>query len=202
MTRIDVQDHADNSVYVLLTDTGTLFTTLIKRFTSAPYNHASLALDAELNQLYSFGRRRPANPWDAGFVEEDVHEGTYSRYPDTRCVLLRMRVSKRQRAEAIRILQLFQQNREAYRYNLLGLLGVMLGRDFKRKNAYFCSQFVADALAQSGMPLWDRSAALVTPDDFLRHPAFEKVYEGCLYDYPLLKDGRMPAAALARPVTA
>ncbi|CAM3766693.1 hypothetical protein COLU111180_07475 [Cohnella lubricantis] len=202
MTRIQSIEDADNSIYVLLTDTGTLFTTLIKRFTSAPYNHASLALDAGLNQLYSFGRKRPTNAWDAGFVEEDVYEGTYSCYPNTRCVLLRMRVSKQQRAEAIRVLQLFQRNREDYRYNLFGLLGVLVGLDFKRKNAYFCSQFVAEALAQSGMPLWERPAALVTPDDFFRHPVFEKIYEGCLYDYPLLGDRKASVVAASCLITA
>ncbi|RQW11131.1 hypothetical protein [Paenibacillus rhizophilus] len=59
------------------------------------------------------------------------------------------------------------------------------------KNAYFCSQFVSEALRKSGLSLWDRPSTLVTPNDFLHHPAFETVYEGHLYDYPLLKRERL-----------
>lgn len=184
-------NNAEDGLYVLLTHTGTLFTKMIQNFTSAPYNHASLALDAGLSQLYSFGRKQPTNPLSAGFVEEDVYEGTYSRYPDTQCALLRLRVTPSQREEAIRVVRTFQRDRDAYKYNLIGLLGVMLNRDLNRKNAYFCSQFVADALLRAGIELWDRSPALVTPDDFLRHGSFETVYEGNLYDYPLLDAERI-----------
>ena len=51
------------NVYILLTDTGSLFTRLIKRFTNSPYNHVSIAFDKSLNTLYSFGRKHPYNPF-------------------------------------------------------------------------------------------------------------------------------------------
>ncbi|CAG7657498.1 hypothetical protein ACFQI7_35200 [Paenibacillus allorhizosphaerae] len=185
------KNNSKNSIYVLLTDTGTLFTTVIKQFTSAPYNHASLALDAKLNDLFSFGRKNSSNPWTAGFVEEDLYEGTFRHFPDTQCVLLRLEVSQGQRAAVMQFIRNFQNDRDTYRYNLIGLLGVLFNYDFKRKRAYFCSQFVADALRQAGLSLWDRPSSLVTPDDFVRHPAFETVYEGRLYDYPLLDQERL-----------
>ncbi|QWU18368.1 hypothetical protein KP014_15255 [Paenibacillus sophorae] len=184
-------DHSESSIYVLLTDTGTLFTTLIKSFTAAPYNHASLALDAELNDVFSFGRKYPKKPWAGGFVKEDVYEGTFRHYPDTRCVLLRLRISKQQRDAAVRIIRSFQKEKQAYRYNLIGLLGVLMNLDIETKNAYFCSQFVSEALRKSGLFLWDRPSTLVTPNDFLHHPAFDTVYEGFLYDYPLLNRDRL-----------
>ena len=45
-------------VYILLTDTGTLFTKSIKTYTKAPYNHASISFDVGLEELYSFGRKK------------------------------------------------------------------------------------------------------------------------------------------------
>jgi hypothetical protein len=180
-----------SNIYVLLTDTGTLFTSLIKSFTSAPYNHASLAFDEELNQVYSFGRKNARNPWSAGFVEEDVYHGTFSCYPNTRCVLLRLRITRQQRAEAMQIIQRFKQNSQDYRYNLLGLFGVLIDLDLRRNNAYFCSQFVADTITRTGIPLWERPSALITPNDFLHHDLFQVMYEGYLYDYPLLDRNRI-----------
>lgn len=177
--------HQEN-IYVLLTDTGTMFTRLIKRYTSAPYNHASIALDRGLREVYSFGRKCATNPWSAGFVEEDINEGVYRHFPSTRCVVLRLNVSGEQREELKRMIHHYKSNKEAYKYNLLGLFFLTMKVNYAPKNAYFCSQFVAEAIRKMEVDLWNRPSALVTPNDFLIHPAFEMVYEGMLYDYPLL----------------
>ena len=182
---------SDHDLYILLTDTGTYFTKMIKLFTGAPYNHVSVAFDAELKLLYSFGRKRPSNPLVAGFIEEDVCEGTYRRFPRTRCAVLRLGVGEREKAAAFKTIRSFQANRDAYRYNLIGLLGVLAGAELAPRNAYFCSQFAADVLARAGCRLWDRPPALVTPNDFRLHPAFELVYEGELFDYPLLDQDKV-----------
>ncbi|WP_018883879.1 hypothetical protein [Paenibacillus massiliensis] len=179
------------SLYVLLTDTGTWFSTLIKQVTSAPYNHASLSLDANLKDLYSFGRKRPYNPWVAGFVREDVYGGVYRRFPHTRCMLLRLPVSYGQKEKTACLLEAFEEHEGVYRYNLVGLFGVLLNFSIERDNAFFCSQFVAEVLGRTGIQLWERSSGLVTPFDFGCHPAFEIVYEGYLYDYAGLDQSRM-----------
>jgi len=187
---------SDSCVYVLLTDTGTLFTRLIKAFTGAPYNHASLALDPALKELYSFGRKCPLNPWEAGFVEEDVRDGTYRLFPDTRCALLRLKVAPCEREAMIRTIRGFQEQKNAYRYNLLGLLGILLNVGLARDKSYFCSQFVAEVLASGQAPLWPRPASLIAPDDFRRHPAFELIYEGYLSKYPMLDKAAVRSSQL------
>lgn len=188
------KESRDHSVYVLLSDTGTLFTRMIKGFTSAPYNHASIGFDAGLNELYSFGRKRAGNPFHAGFVREDVYEGTFARFPRTRCALLRLQTSPEQRADLQSVIAEFQRRGDSYWYNLPGLLGVLLNRPIEPDHAYFCSQFVAETLRRGGIALWDRSSALVTPEDFRQAPQLEIVYEGFLYDYPLLDGARLRQA--------
>ncbi|GJM70960.1 hypothetical protein HMSSN036_31760 [Paenibacillus macerans] len=86
----------ERSVYILLTNTGTLFTRVIKGYTGAPYNHASISFDRELSELYSFGRKNPNNPLNGGFVKEDIKTGTFSKYPNTTCVLYELRVTGRE----------------------------------------------------------------------------------------------------------
>ncbi|MBH5319925.1 hypothetical protein I6N90_19175 [Paenibacillus sp. GSMTC-2017] len=181
----------DRYIYVLLSDTGTLFSKLIKGFTAAPYNHASLVLDADMNEIYSFGRKQANNPLDAGFVREDVYEGTYSHFPNTRCLLLRYEVTPEERKALKAVIGRFDCNKEHYSYNLVGLVGVLLNRDLKIKNSYFCSQFVAEALREGGINVWDRPSSLVTPNDFLKNNKFKAVYEGYLYDYPKLDASRI-----------
>lgn len=181
-----MKDKNIKSVYVLLTDTGTLFTKMIKLFTDAPYNHVSIAFDEELDEIYSFGRKYPRNPLIAGFIKEDVYFGTYRYFNDTRCLLLKIEISCKQ-YECIRnVIHSFNNNRHVYSYNLLGLIGVAVGYPINPKNKFFCSQFVAEVFNKSDLDLWDIPPALITPNDFLVHPNFEFVYEGSLYDYPLL----------------
>jgi hypothetical protein len=175
------------SVFILLTNTGTLFTKSIQTYTRAPYNHASISFDRELTEMYSFGRKNPNNPLYGGFVKEDVWTGTYSRFPETTCVIYELEVSARQIEKMKRVLRFFIKNQNKYMYNLLGLLGVTIGEPIEFSNSYFCSQFVAEILKRSGIRLWDKLPALVTPDDFRQHKQLNLIYEGKLFDYPALK---------------
>lgn len=178
---------AKTYVYILLTDTGTLFTKSIKKYTKAPYNHASIAFDPTLNEMYSFGRKNPSNPISGGFVKEDVYTGTYSKYPDTTCVIYKLEVSNRDVEKMRRVLNVFIKNQKKFLYNLFGVLGVSLNEPVEFSNSYFCSQFVAEILQRSGIKLWDKLPALITPDDFRKSDKLQLVYEGKLTEYPAIK---------------
>ncbi|CAM4458296.1 MAG: hypothetical protein E7L01_00180 [Paenibacillus macerans] len=173
----------ERSVYILLTNTGTLFTRVIKGYTGAPYNHASISFDRELSELYSFGRKNPNNPLNGGFVKEDIKTGTFSKYPNTTCVLYELRVTGREVEKMERVLRLFIRKRNKYLYNLLGVIGIVLKEPVEFSNSYFCSQFVAEILERSGIKLWNKLPALVTPDDFRQCDRLKLIYEGKLSEY-------------------
>ncbi|MEA3321737.1 MAG: hypothetical protein U9Q88_17245 [Bacillota bacterium] len=177
----------DTYVYILLTDTGTLFTKSIKKYTKAPYNHVSLSFDSDLKELYSFGRKRPSNPFNGGFVREDVENGTYRKYPGTTCVIYKMAVTQREVEKMRRIIGVFQKKETKWFYNLLGVIGVSINEPVEIDSSYFCSQFVSDVLHRSGIKLWDKLPSLVTPDDFRQSDRLEWIYEGKLYDYQPVK---------------
>lgn len=178
----------DQTVYILLSDTGTLFTKSIKKYTKAPYNHASLAFDIELRDMYSFGRKNPHNPLYGGFVKEDVLTGTYSKYPQTTCVIYGLRVTEREVTKMKRVLEIFIKNKQKFLYNILGVLGVSINEPVEFSNSYFCSQFVAEVLERSGITLWDKLPALITPEDFRNSDRLNLVYEGRLLEYPPIKE--------------
>ncbi|MFD3259055.1 hypothetical protein ACE3MQ_10645 [Paenibacillus lentus] len=174
---------ADRSVFILLTNTGTLFTRIIKGYTRAPYNHASISFNRELSELYSFGRKSPNNPLNGGFVKEDIKTGTFSKYPNTTCVIYELRVSEREVEKMKRVLHIFIRSRNKYLYNILGVVGIALKEPVEFSNSYFCSQFVAEILDRSGIKLWNKLPALVTPDDFRQSDRLHLIYEGKLSEY-------------------
>ncbi|WP_411348520.1 hypothetical protein [Paenibacillus sp. WLX2291] len=173
----------EQSVYILLTNTGTLFTRMIGLYTKAPYNHASISFDRELNELYSFGRKQPNNPLNGGFVKENIQTGTYSKYPNTTCVIYELKVTPREVDKMKRVLHIFIRSSQKYGYNLLGIIGVAIQEPVEFSNSYFCSQFVAEILHRSGIKLWSKLPALVTPEDLRSSEQLCLVYEGKLSEY-------------------
>ncbi|WP_175615583.1 hypothetical protein [Piscibacillus halophilus] len=178
---------SEQHVYIVLSDTGTLFTSLIKTYTRAPYNHASISFDSELKEMYSFGRKKPRNPLRGGFVKENVLTGTYSYYPETTCVIYKMKVTAREKEKMKQILNVFIRNNDKFLYNFLGVVGVSIKEPIEFSNSYFCSQFVAEVLKRSGIRLWDKLPAMVTPEDFRKSERLELIYEGKLFEFGSVK---------------
>lgn len=170
-------------LYLLLSHTGSFVSKCINLYTKDPYTHASIALDERLEDLYSFGRIKPHNPLIAGFVKEDIDNGTYRRFLNTTCALYSIEISEFQYRLIEKELDRFINGEIKYGYNLLGMLGFMFNRPIVRKNSYFCSQFVAEVLQNSGIHLVDKAASLTAPNDFRLSEQVELVYEGNLFDY-------------------
>ena len=75
-------------VYVVVTQTGTVLSRILKAITHANYNHVSLSVDPTLRTMYSFGRKNAYNPFFGGFVMESPHFGTFKRFSETDAVAL------------------------------------------------------------------------------------------------------------------
>lgn len=175
-----------NYIYVLLTNTGTVLNSTIKQFTQAPYNHASISLDPFLEEMYSFGRKKATNPIWAGFVKEDITTGVYSYFPNTTCALYKLPVTITQREIINNKISEFSENEMIYSYNLIGLFGVLFNISYNRKNAYFCSEFVSEVLTDSKVINFNKATNLITPEDFRINFTDFLIYEGPLFEYPLL----------------
>lgn len=165
----------ERSIYILLTDTGTIFTRLIRWYTGDPMNHASLVLGDGLKEIYSFGRLHPRNPFSGGLVMEDL-EGKL--FGNASCALYRCTVSEQAYEQICQRVEGMLQEKGKYKYNLLGLLGVAFNVRLERAYAYFCSQFVASVFEFGGAALTGKPAALVTPGDLALSPALRLVYRG------------------------
>ncbi|WP_312092527.1 hypothetical protein [Niallia sp.] len=173
----------EKKVYIILTDTGTLFTRCIKLFTRKPHNHASISFDPQLNEVYSFGRRKPSNPFIGGFVKENVQ---HDFFRNSRCIIYSVSVTETQYEKMKNKIEQMEKEQRNYRYNLLGLLFILFKIPYNRKNAYFCSQFVASILHESGVLFFNKPPCLITPYDLLDEYNMQRVYEGKLYLYPFV----------------
>jgi hypothetical protein len=178
---------AKKKLYILLTDTGTWLSRTIKLYTREPLNHASLAFDSQLCEVYSFGRKYEGNPFLGGFVRENIRSRLFlNRRRQTPCAIYVCEVEADAYARIREWVLQMARLEHAYKYNALGLFGVALGFKIERENAYFCSQFVASAFLAGGVKLTDKEPAFVTPADLGRSDRIRLVYKGTLQEYPPL----------------
>lgn len=169
-------------IYIVISQTGTKFSRFLHVFNRTPYNHASIALDSGMEELYSFGRQCLWLPIASGFVREVPGRGIYRRYQDTQCAVYRVTVTGEQYLSLRETIRRFEEEEWAYRYNFLGLLAIMAGIPFHRRHHFVCSQFVAYVLYQSGLWKLDKDISLARPQDFAALPGAQLVYRGRLND--------------------
>lgn len=179
-------------IYIVTSQTGTRFSRFLHIFNRTPYNHASIALDGNLGELYSFGRQCLWLPIASGFVREAPGRGIYRRYQDTQCAVYRVRVSEEQYRRLEEAIRRFEEEEWAYRYNFLGLLTMMAGIPFRRRHHFVCSQFVAYVLWESGIWTLEKDISLARPQDFALLPGAQMVYQGRLNDCGDLRPRLLP----------
>jgi hypothetical protein len=167
-------------IYIVLTGTGTAFSGFIRWFTKADLNHASIAFDRELREVYSFGRKKMYNPFVAGLVQENFVDPFYNRAD---CAIYQLRVSPEEYDTMYNHVQGMMQNQERYKYHLLGLVGVLFNIKINRANAYFCSHFVASVFEETKVHPVNKPSCFVTPEDFALCLYPHKIFSGKLSYY-------------------
>lgn len=173
----------EKQIYILLSHSGSMLSKLINIYTKTTYTHVSIGLDKNLVELYSFGRLKPYNPVIGGFIREDILNGTYTRFPNTKCAIYLLTVTEEQYERLGKEIQRFTLEEGKYKYNLLGLAGVIINYPVQREYSYFCSQFVTEVLKNSGINIIQKTPGLTSPIDFLECKELEIIYEGQLNKY-------------------
>jgi hypothetical protein len=171
-------------VYIVLTDTGTIFTRLLKMYTKHSLNHASISFTKDLATTYSFGRKSHYNPFIGGFVKEDMSGKLFEQ---ATCAIYSCSVSESVYSQMLETVQQMEKEQHNYKYNFIGLFGILLNRRIDRENAYFCSEFVATILNKGGISFKNKPACLVKPYELIDYGQFRLVYEGKLKTYLLQK---------------
>lgn len=168
------------TIYIVLTDTGTLLSKAIGMYTGKDLNHASIAFDEQLTEMYSFGRKQRHNPFIGGFVKEDAAEGIFR---DATCAIFSYDVNDEEYDRMRRRIRQIEMNKAQYRYNFIGLFGVAVNKGIPRNHAFFCSQFVATVVNEGRIQMFSIAPNLVQPHHFAQVKCLKLIYQGNLQSY-------------------
>ena len=170
-------------IYIILTNSGSVLSRIIKFYTKKEFSHVSISLDRKLVHMYSFGRLKPTNPFFAGFVHESIRHGTFYRFKNTTTCIYSIDVEDEQYEIIKMAIKEFKRKRRAYKFNIIWLFAVALHIKIKTKNSFYCAEFVKDVLQRANLakdlPL------IIKPEDFKKLDNINQEYKGMLRDYKI-----------------
>lgn len=169
------------SIYIILTKSESLPSKLITFFTHDKYTHASIAFDRDLRVMYSFARKYTHLPLPAGLVEERVDSGFWKNQQNIPCAVLKIDADDKTFFRLKYKIRKMLDRKDDFKYSLIGLIMCGMNIETDIPNNFFCSQFVAHVLAQSGAAEFDKPESLIHPSDFYSMDKFICIYEGKLH---------------------
>lgn len=168
------------TIYFLFTDTGTNLSRIINIYTKQSLNHVSIAFDLALTEVYSFGRTKHKNPFSGGFVREDIRSDFLKK---SNCAVYSYDLTPVEVEQVLKKIKNIEENKDRYRYNFVGLIGILFQIEIKREKAFFCSEFVATILNDTDSITLSKPNYFMTPSDIQREISMELIYEGKLSEY-------------------
>lgn len=168
-------------IYIILTHTGTNLSKLIKNYTKDEFSHVSIALDSELKYMYSFGRLNPYNPFWAGFVHEYIDDGTFKRFYLTKTRVYSLEVTDEQYKSIKDTIQKIEQEKEQYKFNILGLFAAGFRKKIAMKKSFYCAEFVKYVMEQAQIET--ELPEVAKPEDFKKIKKLKEIYSGFLKKY-------------------
>ena len=135
------------NIYIILTQSGTIISRVLKIFTREEFNHASICIDNDFSKFYSFGRLKLNNPLIGGFVIENAFTHVLGKFKNVPCMILEKEVSDEQYETICENINNFVSNPKKYKYDFANLFLAQTPFTAKHENRYFCSEFVAFMLS-------------------------------------------------------
>ncbi len=140
------------AIYIVFSSTPNRVGRLVRKFTREEFNHASIALDQNLTQMYGFARRFYRTPLYGGFVKESLSRYHQNGQASHICVC-KIPVTAEQYKELEQLLTKMENDSDHYLYNHLSALGAVMHRRVYVKDAYTCIEFCVDILHKLGVDI-------------------------------------------------
>ncbi|MBS7528345.1 hypothetical protein KHM83_16770 [Fusibacter paucivorans] len=140
-------------ITVLLTRYYNVFSSFLYYLTGRGYTHASIALDEKNNYYYSFNFK--------GFRKEFPQK---HRQRGGKSISFKLAVNASDFEKIQHKIEMMEMEQSKLHYSRIGVFLCLLHIPHKRKNHYFCSQFVAEILQLSDSIKMKKHASLYLPN--------------------------------------
>ena len=169
-------------IYIIISRTPTRFGSVIRKLGKVKYNHASVALDPQLNEIYAFARLRHNTLLLAWLMRENLDRFTLRKHNNINVTVFAIPVSEEQ-YDRVRLTIDTIRSDPQYMYNYLSVLSFPMFHGFETYKAYSCIEFVMHILNDDLDISAKKPLCSYTPDDLLTFLESYVLYCGNLLDY-------------------
>lgn len=170
-------------IYIIISKTTTVLARVIRFILKTEYSHVSISLDDSCDNMISFGRKVPWNPFNGGLVDEGKNIGFFKHFKKTNVVIFEIDISDKQYIKLSNLIESFKQKRSSYSFNIMGMSLASMSIPYGKENKYFCSQFVAHLLKEAEIHDFNKDNRLVRPHDFASIKNAKEIYKGIISEY-------------------
>lgn len=168
-------------IYVMISKTPSKFARVIRKAMHIEYNHASLALDENLDEIYAFARYKNRVPVVAGLVRENAGRFTLCQHDDVKIKIFKVPVTQTQFIHIRQVINQILMDGE-YHYNLFSALTFPILKGFQTYKAYTCIEFVMNMLVEAGIEL-EKPTWSYHPEELVAILGEYESYSGKLLEY-------------------
>ena len=158
------------NIYILMTQYPGFDAKILRWYSRFPYTHTSIGFEEDMDTFYTFVSK--------GFLVESITRYEKPGRPSFPCALYEVKVSEKVYNKLKEEVLTYKENKSDFKYSTLGLILCFFKIPYKRKNRYFCSQFVAEVLHRSEALKLKKKSTLYFPKDFLKHKELKLIFQG------------------------
>ena len=178
-------------VYVVFTEGKTpIISNAIRKFTNSIYSHASIAFDATLEKMYSFGMNSEKGI-KGGFREENIKDSPIG----SRVNVYTFFVPKHIYDKIVAMVENFKNNIQKTTYSYKNLFTYLFNIPVNKEWSLICSQFVDRCLKIAEIDITKRDSSLVSPAslhvDMKKESRIYSIYHGLASKYDPKKIGAL-----------
>ena len=171
-------------IYIVISRTPTSTGKIVRKFLKEKYNHASISLDKDLRQMYSFCRLSVSNPLVGGIVHESVFTLTIGLNENVPINIYRIPVTMQKYELISKFIYEIYNDTEVYYYNFLQAIGLINNKRYAVYKTYICTEFVMETLRRADIRFTTLEPYQVTPTKICKIMGRFICYSGNLKDYP------------------
>lgn len=157
-------------IILMLTRFPGRFADFLEIVTGCYYTHASIGLEENKNIFYSFVGK--------GFIEEEITRYIRPGREPFPCQVYELEVSEEEYETIRHLINNFKKNKSVLKYSKLGVFFGLLRIPYKRKDHYFCSQFVAEILKEGRKKPLSKKSTRCFPEDLRDMFGMKLVFQG------------------------
>ncbi|GEL13860.1 hypothetical protein FC15_GL000664 [Lapidilactobacillus concavus DSM 17758] len=155
----------DPYMYLVISHTGSNASDIISLFTKKQYNHTSLSFDEGLQTAISYNGGN--NVYPPGLNSEMIE--AFHQADDASLLVYRLSATSVQKQAILEHIRHINEVGSAY-----NIIGLVLKHSL-RPNIMFCSQFVYQTLASTGLAYFKKADGMVKPTDFIEQDYYKKL---------------------------